>query len=688
MRSSFFSLAVALACSVGSAIEIDTNDCVLIEDTDDASDHFLFNYKQNDENIDVNKLYLLVHKIVFSRMEGVKKITLDYSKINVQDQHKIGPHWITAEVQQKKGGEIQAHCYQLKYTVHDVDECTNTDLSHGAAWVSQCDASATCVNSIGSYNCVCEGDYFGTRNAGQGKCSGLLTTEDCCGDDITCKADFVCHTDHCSGHKCAADAKCIPGTAPNEYACECNEDYVGDGLTCEYINYCKGGDKCPRACECVSHADQNGYTCPPKPGFIDYTPPEGEGGHNPTADPYRLDGTHICVDDEVPTITLLGEKNMVLTQGDMYTEEGLTISDVNTALLKRGYTTDYSHAMEIMDPSGVKACGNNEIVYSLSTPWLKARPNVTISRHVDVVDVNECSYKGPATEFHHACVEPAVCENEVCGEGDKQSYKCSCPYHGYEEDGHTHGCIDKRKPLIRCEKFGCDDITLQALKMDAVIQKNKDGNSTLLAHNNYIDAAWVHSQLEEIYKDGYALDAYDLLWDETIVDLTSVVQKNPLEVYDADKNIWALPFEVADEAPIPNVYHFKIIIKVQFVDETVLLDHFQTACNTAVAPACPKPSMFSKPSASASASADGEPISRYLLTAHILVILAAFYGGFIALARVLRAVQCLVMPKTLIDSPKAYESGMHLLLFVQSFGRLDEEERLKIIAAYWEDLQA
>ena len=83
-----------------------------------------------------------MHKIVFSKLDGVKKITLDYSKINVAGQHAIGEHFLTAEVQQQKAGSVLAHCYQLKYTVHDVDECTNTDKSKGMKWVSQCDSSA------------------------------------------------------------------------------------------------------------------------------------------------------------------------------------------------------------------------------------------------------------------------------------------------------------------------------------------------------------------------------------------------------------------------------------------------------------------------------------------------------------------------------------------------------------------
>jgi len=691
---SVLSVLLALSATV-AAFEIEgDSDCILIEDSHDSDDDHLFHYKQNDETLDPNKLYLLVHKIVFSKLDGVKKITLDYSKINVAGQHAIGEHFLTAEVQQQKAGSVLAHCYQLKYTVHDVDECTNTDKSKGMKWVSQCDSSATCENTIGSYNCVCSGDYFGTRNAGQGKCGGLLSTADCCGESGECKADFVCHTDHCSGNKCHKDGYCIPGNSPNEYACACNDDYVGDGFECEFVNYCKGGTepKCPKGCSCVSHSDRDGFTCPPNPGFIDYTPPAHLWEHNPVVDPHRLDATnHICVDDSIPTVLLLGPEHQVLTQGDTYTEKGLRIEDENTAVLKRSYTTDYSDAMHLMDPTGIKPCGHNEILYHLSTPWLKTRPNITVSRTIDIVDVNECTYTGPVTEFHHACVTPAVCENNICEQGDKQAYSCTCPYHGYIEDGHTHGCKDLREPVVRCVDFGCDEITLWGLKMDAVIKQSKDGEPTLLASDNHIDQKWVHKQLEAIYKDGVAVDAYDLLWDESIVDLTSEIQQHPLEIYDADKNIWALPFTVEDE--VGNVGRFNVMIQVELVDAATLLSKFG-ACKAGTCQASAgsliSGAFGSKPFSSvrAQASSSSEPqVSRFNLSVHLFGMSVGLYLAWFFLYRAFRAVQCLVAPKTLMYQQKNFEQGMNFLLFIQSLGSLDEEERTKIIRARWDELQ-
>ena len=63
------------------------------------------------------------------------------------------------------------------------------------------------------------------------------------------------------------------------------------------------------------------------------------------------------------------------------------------------------------------------------------------------------------------------------------------------------------------------------------------------------------------------------------------------------------------------------------------------------------------------------------------------YLAWFFLYRAFRAVQCLVAPKTLMYQQKNFEQGMNFLLFIQSLGSLDEEERTKIIRARWDELQ-
>ena len=64
---------------------------------------------------------------------------------------------------------------------------------------------------------------------------------------------------------------------------------------------------------------------------------------------------------------------------------------------RKMYLTDYSsaEALAVGDFSGfAKKCGSYAITYELATPWIKGRSKATITRTVDVVDANECEYKG------------------------------------------------------------------------------------------------------------------------------------------------------------------------------------------------------------------------------------------------------------------------------------------------------
>ncbi|MFH2007987.1 MAG: EGF domain-containing protein [bacterium] len=84
----------------------------------------------------------------------------------------------------------------------DIDECNQGLLT--------CDASATCVNTPGSFECVCNSGYEG--------------------DGFTCV-----DVDECSAgtHSCAADATCA--NTVGSYTCTCHENYVGDGQSCQHV---------------------------------------------------------------------------------------------------------------------------------------------------------------------------------------------------------------------------------------------------------------------------------------------------------------------------------------------------------------------------------------------------------------------------------------------------------------------
>ena len=122
-------------------------------------------------------------------------------------------------------------------TCVDIDECTlDTD---------NCHPDASCTNTPGSFNCACNMGFDG---------NGVM-----CVDIDEC----MLGTDDCH-----PDANCM--NVPGTFTCGCAAGYEGDGMTCVDIDECTlGTDNCDEAATCTN--TPGSFTCVCNPGF------EGDG---------------------------------------------------------------------------------------------------------------------------------------------------------------------------------------------------------------------------------------------------------------------------------------------------------------------------------------------------------------------------------------------------------------------------
>lgn len=131
------------------------------------------------------------------------------------------------------------------YGCEDIDECSD----------NPCHATATCVNTPGSYKCLCSGDTVGDPYSDP----GCIRPNECysnndCENNLYCK-DGKC-TDACAHQKCGTNAICE--VFNHIAACTCPIGHLGDPLDesigCFKVE-CLNNDDCisERACHLDSH---------------------------------------------------------------------------------------------------------------------------------------------------------------------------------------------------------------------------------------------------------------------------------------------------------------------------------------------------------------------------------------------------------------------------------------------------
>jgi Calcium-binding EGF domain len=243
------------------------------------------------------------------------KVTRLASAINL-DKRDPGD----AITQDQDGRDVIVQCFQLPFTIEDTNEC---ELPGGHAMRHECTEPAMCVNTIGSYECVCPklgeagsidgtvGQEFFANIAQQGRgswevsfglssessCPSSASTFGCCtgfahsNEGKMCRSGFRCATDPCGAgnlNDCDSSALCVRADTPlskPQYLCQCPRGLMGNGHRCR-----KGLDAPPKPMlkfDGVTPTEEtlkNNYYCGCNQPQIDacegFPPCEGEFGVN------------------------------------------------------------------------------------------------------------------------------------------------------------------------------------------------------------------------------------------------------------------------------------------------------------------------------------------------------------------------------------------------------------------------
>ncbi|KAM9854079.1 protein kinase C-binding protein NELL2a [Aulostomus maculatus] len=154
-----------------------------------------------------------------------------------------------------------------------IDDYSCTEHDECLSGLHNCDENALCFNMVGGHSCSCKPGYTGNGTVCKAMCDGLCQNGGTClsPNNCVCQQGFTgkrCETDidECADGFVECDSKSTCVNLPGWYHCECRDGYHDNGLfsangeSCVDINECKTGrNTCANDTVCFNL--EGGYDC-------------------------------------------------------------------------------------------------------------------------------------------------------------------------------------------------------------------------------------------------------------------------------------------------------------------------------------------------------------------------------------------------------------------------------------------
>ena len=108
-------------------------------------------YPQHSAPRDISDVLRVVVEKINRELSGVTNVKITWGGKDIH--RRVGHHHVQTMVERRLADDtLKESCFVIPVEILDTDECT---LPKGHEWYHKCSSTATCINTLGSYECLC-----------------------------------------------------------------------------------------------------------------------------------------------------------------------------------------------------------------------------------------------------------------------------------------------------------------------------------------------------------------------------------------------------------------------------------------------------------------------------------------------------------------------------------------------------